>query len=204
MIKTSQSKTIKLPQIHNKRYFTIGEVAFLCAVKPHVLRYWEQEFPQLRPAKRRGNRRYYQREDVITVRHIRGLLYDEGYTIIGARIQLDQVLNKSKQPVNPNPINFEVEPESNNDDELLSSLDLKAIMPSHDNLNSNSNINQNTPQYCSLTELEYLAGQLKSEQVKTHVAQTKHYKMSIDEIIFELRDILSELEDSRMIAEISF
>ena len=75
----------KLPVIPGKRYFTIGEVSELCAVKPHVLRYWEQEFPQLKPVKRRGNRRYYQREDVLTIRQIRSLLYDQGYTIGGAR-----------------------------------------------------------------------------------------------------------------------
>jgi DNA-binding transcriptional MerR regulator len=75
----------ELPAIPGKRYFTIGEVSELCAVKPHVLRYWEQEFPQLKPVKRRGNRRYYQRDDVLTIRQIRGLLYDEGYTIGGAR-----------------------------------------------------------------------------------------------------------------------
>jgi DNA-binding transcriptional MerR regulator len=77
-----------LPPIPQKRYFTIGEVSHLCAVKPHVLRYWEQEFPQLRPSKRRGNRRYYQREDVLTVREIRELLYGQGFTIVGARQRL--------------------------------------------------------------------------------------------------------------------
>ncbi|QIB64643.1 MerR family transcriptional regulator [Kineobactrum salinum] len=75
----------ELPVIPGKRYFTIGEVSELCAVKPHVLRYWEQEFPQLKPVKRRGNRRYYQREDVLTIRQIRSLLYEQGYTIGGAR-----------------------------------------------------------------------------------------------------------------------
>jgi DNA-binding transcriptional MerR regulator len=75
----------ELPEIPGKRYFTIGEVSELCAVKPHVLRYWEQEFPQLKPVKRRGNRRYYQRDDVLTIRQIRSLLYDQGYTIGGAR-----------------------------------------------------------------------------------------------------------------------
>ena len=75
----------ELPAIPAKRYFTIGEVSELCAVKPHVLRYWEQEFPQLTPVKRRGNRRYYQRQDVITIRQIRSLLYDQGFTINGAR-----------------------------------------------------------------------------------------------------------------------
>jgi DNA-binding transcriptional MerR regulator len=79
----------ELPAIPGKRYFTIGEVSDLCAVKPHVLRYWEQEFPQLKPVKRRGNRRYYQRQDVLVIRQIRGLLYDQGFTIGGARQRLE-------------------------------------------------------------------------------------------------------------------
>ncbi len=78
----------ELPAIPGKRYFTIGEVSDLCAVKPHVLRYWEQEFPQLKPVKRRGNRRYYQRQDVLIIRQIRSLLYDDGFTIGGARQRL--------------------------------------------------------------------------------------------------------------------
>lgn len=78
----------QLPEIPSKRYFTIGEVSTLCDVKPHVLRYWEQEFPNLSPIKRRGNRRYYQRQDVILIRQIRALLYEEGYTIGGARHRL--------------------------------------------------------------------------------------------------------------------
>lgn len=78
----------ELPPIPGKRYFTIGEVSDLCAVKPHVLRYWEQEFPQLNPVKRRGNRRYYQRQDVLMIRQIRALLYDQGFTIGGARQRL--------------------------------------------------------------------------------------------------------------------
>ncbi|MGD8710688.1 MAG: MerR family transcriptional regulator [Ectothiorhodospiraceae bacterium] len=78
----------ELPAIPAKRYFTIGEVSELCLVKPHVLRYWEQEFPQLKPVKRRGNRRYYQRQDVILIRQIRSLLYQQGFTIGGARQQL--------------------------------------------------------------------------------------------------------------------
>ena len=78
----------ELPAIPNKRYFTIGEVSELCGVKPHVLRYWEQEFPSLKPVKRRGNRRYYQRHDVILIRQIRSLLYEQGFTIGGARQQL--------------------------------------------------------------------------------------------------------------------
>ena len=79
----------ELPAIPAKRYFTIGEVSELCDVKPHVLRYWETEFPSLKPVKRRGNRRYYQRHDVLMVRQIRGLLYEQGYTIGGARLRLD-------------------------------------------------------------------------------------------------------------------
>jgi DNA-binding transcriptional MerR regulator len=87
----------QLPAIPGKRYFTIGEVSDLCDVKPHVLRYWEQEFPQLKPVKRRGNRRYYQRQDVLMIRQIRSLLYDQGFTIGGARQQLtgDQVADHS-------------------------------------------------------------------------------------------------------------
>ena len=82
-------KKAELPPIPAKRYFTIGEVSDLCGVKPHVLRYWEQEFTQLKPVKRRGNRRYYQRHDVLMIRQIRGLLYEEGYTISGARQRLE-------------------------------------------------------------------------------------------------------------------
>ncbi len=82
------SNNNELPVIPSKRYFTIGEVSELCGVKPHVLRYWEQEFTQLKPVKRRGNRRYYQRHDVILIRQIRNLLYDQGFTIGGARQQL--------------------------------------------------------------------------------------------------------------------
>lgn len=82
------SNNDQLPPIPGKRYFTIGEVSELCDVKPHVLRYWEQEFPTLSPVKRRGNRRYYQRQDVILIRQIRSLLYDQGFTIGGARQRL--------------------------------------------------------------------------------------------------------------------
>ncbi|PIP78317.1 MAG: transcriptional regulator [Gammaproteobacteria bacterium CG22_combo_CG10-13_8_21_14_all_40_8] len=82
------SNNHELAEIPAKRYFPIGEVSELCEVKPHVLRYWEQEFPLLKPIKRRGNRRYYQREDVLIVRQIRSLLYEQGYTIGGARLQI--------------------------------------------------------------------------------------------------------------------
>ncbi len=88
----------ELPPIPAKRYFTIGEVSELCGVKPHVLRYWEQEFTQLRPVKRRGNRRYYQHHEVLLVRRIRQLLYDEGFTISGARNRLDDVPGKAELP----------------------------------------------------------------------------------------------------------
>jgi DNA-binding transcriptional MerR regulator len=87
MLEASNNNELK--PIPAKRYFTIGEVSDLCQVKPHVLRYWEQEFPQLHPIKRRGNRRYYQREDVMVIRQIRELLYDKGFTIGGARQQLE-------------------------------------------------------------------------------------------------------------------
>ncbi|MDH4189523.1 MAG: MerR family transcriptional regulator [Betaproteobacteria bacterium] len=82
-------KKLDLPPIPAKRYFTIGEVSELCGVKPHVLRYWEQEFTQLKPVKRRGNRRYYQHHEVLLIRRIRELLYEEGFTISGARNRLD-------------------------------------------------------------------------------------------------------------------
>jgi len=85
-----------LPPIPAKRYFTIGEVSDLCGVKPHVLRYWEQEFTQLKPLKRRGNRRYYQRHEVLLVRRIRELLYSQGFTISGARNRLDDLEHGGK------------------------------------------------------------------------------------------------------------
>jgi DNA-binding transcriptional MerR regulator len=93
----------ELPPIPAKRYFTIGEVSDLCGVKPHVLRYWEHEFTQLKPVKRRGNRRYYQHHEVLLIRRIRELLYEEGFTISGARNRLDnsnaQPEDKSESPV---------------------------------------------------------------------------------------------------------
>jgi DNA-binding transcriptional MerR regulator len=95
------SNNNQLPTIPGKRYFTIGEVSELCAVKPHVLRYWEQEFPSLNPVKRRGNRRYYQREDVILIRQIRSLLYNQGFTIGGAKQRLEgEGTNKENTPYN--------------------------------------------------------------------------------------------------------
>jgi DNA-binding transcriptional MerR regulator len=85
-----------LPPIPAKRYFTIGEVSDLCGVKPHVLRYWEQEFTQLRPMKRRGNRRYYQHHEVLMIRRIRDLLYDQGFTISGARNKMQEILQTER------------------------------------------------------------------------------------------------------------
>jgi DNA-binding transcriptional MerR regulator len=85
-----------LPAIPAKRYFTIGEVSELCGVKPHVLRYWEQEFTQLRPMKRRGNRRYYQHHEVLMIRRIRDLLYDQGFTISGARNKLQEIVQTER------------------------------------------------------------------------------------------------------------
>ena len=94
----SLKDTVKepLPPIPAKRYFTIGEVSELCGVKPHVLRYWEQEFSQLKPVKRRGNRRYYQHHEVLLVRRIRELLYSQGFTISGARNRLDDPVHDAK------------------------------------------------------------------------------------------------------------
>lgn len=87
--RASKPGPVELPPIPAKRYFTIGEVSELCGVKPHVLRYWEQEFTQLKPVKRRGNRRYYQHHEVLLIRRIRELLYEQGFTISGARNKLD-------------------------------------------------------------------------------------------------------------------
>ena len=90
---------IVLPPIPAKRYFTIGEVSELCGVKPHVLRYWEQEFTQLKPVKRRGNRRYYQHHEVLLIRRIRELLYEQGFTISGARNKLDGHLHEDQSEI---------------------------------------------------------------------------------------------------------
>ncbi|MBL8458842.1 MerR family transcriptional regulator [Zoogloea sp.] len=90
---------VELPPIPLKRYFTIGEVSELCGVKPHVLRYWEQEFTQLRPVKRGGNRRYYQHHEVLLIRRIRELLYQDGFTISGARNRLDEMAARKREDV---------------------------------------------------------------------------------------------------------
>ncbi len=99
--KVNKSDLIVLPPIPAKRYFTIGEVSELCGVKPHVLRYWEQEFTQLKPVKRRGNRRYYQHHEVLLIRRIRELLYEQGFTISGARNKLDIRLQDAAEEALP-------------------------------------------------------------------------------------------------------
>jgi DNA-binding transcriptional MerR regulator len=95
---------VELPPIPAKRYFTIGEVSELCGVKPHVLRYWEQEFTQLKPVKRRGNRRYYQHHEVLLIRRIRELLYDHGFTISGARHRLEEMGETPQAEAVPMPV----------------------------------------------------------------------------------------------------
>ena len=110
---SSSSPRAPLPPIPAKRYFTIGEVSELCGVKPHVLRYWEQEFTQLKPVKRRGNRRYYQHHEVLLIRRIRELLYEQGFTISGARARLDESAVQTKlaasSKLNPTSLRREIQ-----------------------------------------------------------------------------------------------
>ncbi len=120
--RSNKASITVLPSIPAKRYFTIGEVSDLCGVKPHVLRYWEQEFTQLKPVKRRGNRRYYQHHEVLLIRRIRELLYEQGFTISGARNKLDSRITESEDLSGELP-SLEVAPISIRD-ELLEILSL--------------------------------------------------------------------------------
>jgi len=119
-----------LPPIPVKRYFTIGEVGDLCGVKPHVLRYWEQEFTQLRPMKRRGNRRYYQHHEVLMIRRIRDLLYDQGFTISGARNKMQEILQSERDKKHSNESSLDgVEVIEIGDSELDNFTDNRSALP---------------------------------------------------------------------------
>jgi DNA-binding transcriptional MerR regulator len=118
-----------LPPIPVKRYFTIGEVGDLCGVKPHVLRYWEQEFTQLRPMKRRGNRRYYQHHEVLMIRRIRELLYDQGFTISGARNKLQELVAQERGQRRDALVSSLVMPEIEPADESLASVSTPVAAP---------------------------------------------------------------------------
>lgn len=107
--RSNKTDAVVLPPIPAKRYFTIGEVSELCGVKPHVLRYWEQEFTQLKPVKRRGNRRYYQHHEVLLIRRIRELLYEQGFTISGARNKLESRIVNGQEAVGLPPLELDTE-----------------------------------------------------------------------------------------------
>lgn len=202
VMKISSNKANKLPQIPNKRYFTIGEVGHLCGVKPHVLRYWEQEFPQLRPSKRRGNRRYYLREDVLMVREIRQLLYDEGYTISGARTQLDHNIHKAK--AQQKPIHIESEHTITESEYLLYAAEEETVVSKDVEPSSHSSfINHH-----AVTKTHNI--DFTAQQSGAYVAQhaqdnqgykLKQYKITISEAVMELKEILSLMESSKVLEE---
>nr|WP_315465295.1 MerR family transcriptional regulator [uncultured Rhodoferax sp.] len=124
-----------LPPIPAKRYFTIGEVGDLCGVKPHVLRYWEQEFTQLRPMKRRGNRRYYQHHEVLMIRKIRDLLYDQGFTISGARNKMQELLQAERDKKRNGEVQLDGMEVLELDDAELDALDdLQEVAPPEESL----------------------------------------------------------------------
>ena len=125
-----------LPSIPAKRYFTIGEVSELCGVKPHVLRYWEQEFTQLRPMKRRGNRRYYQHHEVLMIRRIRDLLYEQGFTISGARNKMQELLQSERDKKRNGEVMLEgVEVLEGDDDGLDDFVDVDDVLDAPEGLN---------------------------------------------------------------------
>lgn len=217
MVQKVQMKHNKktLPQIPNKRYFTIGEVGYLCSVKPHVLRYWEQEFPQLKPAKRRGNRRYYQREDVIMVRTIRGLLYDEGYTISGARIQLDNVIKQQRKANRASAENLAVKTETpivntqrpEQHEQNISYSVKFTVGKDNSEVTQTSASSKDDTRNRSRKDDANLAQQTKTPEKQMvesqfgHAAEDKKlkkYKFILSEVITELRDILAEIQDNNL------
>jgi len=117
-----------LPPIPAKRYFTIGEVGELCGVKPHVLRYWEQEFTQLRPVKRRGNRRYYQHHEVLMIRRIRDLLYDQGFTISGARNRLQELVQSDRAGRSEGSTDVDVDDSDMMDPEMMGVAQARSVV----------------------------------------------------------------------------
>ena len=144
-----------LPPIPAKRYFTIGEVADLCGVKPHVLRYWEQEFTQLRPMKRRGNRRYYQHHEVLMIRRIRDLLYDQGFTISGARNKMQELLQSERDKRRNGEVMLDgvdvLEVDMDDVD------DFEDVVPASDDVNTSAQLSQLRRELAEIRELLDLA-----------------------------------------------
>ena len=140
-----------LPPIPAKRYFTIGEVGDLCGVKPHVLRYWEQEFTQLRPMKRRGNRRYYQHHEVLMIRRIRDLLYDQGFTISGARNKMQELLQNERDKKRNGEVMLDGVEVLEMDDADLEDFEDSQITESHDE--SSLHLLQVRRELCEIREL---------------------------------------------------